>query len=147
MLATADCTNHYTDQTVYESEWTENLPSGISWLNLLTAQPIPEETDGLDSPRTPERNNSESNSSSSSSVESCYVVLEIQRPRSVDISSTSNKSDEEEEEEVVEEIEELHFAQIVTIDHNVDYDQLAASMVTAVNLIKCLITKYTTSFV
>lgn len=140
MLATADCTNHYSEQIVYESEWTESIPIGISWLNLLTAQPIPEETDAVDVPRSPERVDSESDCSSSS-VESCYVVLEIQRPRSVDDISSKHEDDEvnveeeEEEEEIEEEIEELNFAQMNHIDHNVHPDQLTVSMTIEVNSI------------
>ena len=140
MLATADCINCYTDQTIYDSEWIENTTNGISWLNLLTAQPIPEETDGMDSPPTPVRSNSE-RSSSSSSVESCYVVLEIQRPRSVN--ETPNKveqeeGDEDEDEEEIEEeeeeieIEELHFAQTKIDEHNMDNEQIAVSLTTEV---------------
>jgi len=144
MLATTDCTNHYTEQIIYESDWTENIPAGVSWLNLLTAQPIPEETDGIDSPCTPVRNNSESNCSSSS-VESCYVVLEIQRPRSVDEIPSKvdeeeveqeEEEEEEEEEEIEEEIEELNFAQMKYDNHNVNDDQFAVSMTTEVNSIK-----------
>jgi hypothetical protein len=138
MLATADCASLYSEQIIYESEWTENLPTGISWLNLLTSQSIPEETDGIDRPRTPGRNNSESNCSSSS-IESCYVVLEIQRPRSADETSSKveeeeeeEEMEEEEEEEMEEEIEELNFAQVKHDDHNVHYEQIAVSMTTEV---------------
>ena len=139
MLATADCTNHYSEQIVYESEWTESIPIGISWLNLLTAQSIPEETDAVDLPRSPQRVDSESNCSSSS-VESCYVVLEIQRPRSADDISSKHEDDEvnveeEEEEEIEEEIEELNFAQMNHIDHNVRPNQLTISMTIEVNSI------------
>jgi hypothetical protein len=137
MLATADCTNHYAGQIIYESEWTENIPAGVPWLNLLTAEPIPEEIDDSDTPCSSVRNNSASNCSSSS-TESCYVVLEIQRPRSTDITSSKVDDDEEEEEEVEEieeEIEELNFAQIKYDDHNVNYEQFAISMTTEVNLI------------
>jgi hypothetical protein len=149
MLATADCTNHYSEQIIYESEWTENIPSGVSWLNLLAAESIPEETDGIDSPRIPERNNSGSNCSSTS-VESCYVVLEIQRPRSVDETPSKcdedDDDDEEEEEEMVEEIEELNFAHIKHDIHSVNYEQSAVSMTTEVNLTKfsCLKAQTTT---
>ena len=134
MLATADSTNHYTEQIAYDSEWIENTPTGISWLSLLTAQPIPEETDGIESSYTSARHNSESNCSSSS-IESCYVVLEIQRPRS--ITETPIKvDDEEEEEEIEEEMEELHFAQTKMYPQNIEYEQLAISMTTEVNSIK-----------
>jgi hypothetical protein len=135
MLATADCTNCYTDQTIYDSEWIENTPNGISWLNLLTAQSIPEETDGMDSLPTPVRSNSE-RTYSSSSAESCYVVLEIQRPRSVN--ETPNKVEQDEDEEEIEEeeeeveIEELHFAQTKIDEHNMDNEQLAVSLTTEV---------------
>jgi len=139
MLATADCTNHFTEQIIYESEWTENIPNGVSWLNLLTAQPIPEETDGIDSPCTPERNNSGSNCSSTS-VESCYVVLEIQRPRSIDETPSKGDEDdddeEEEEEEMEEEIEELNFAQMKHDNHSVNYEQRTVPMTIEVNLTK-----------
>ena len=148
---TADCTNQYSEHIVYESEWTESIPIGISWLNLLTAEPIPEETDAVDILHSPERTRSESNCSSSS-VESCYVVLEIQRPRSTDETSSKHDDDddddevnveekkdeeeeEEEEEEIEEEIEELHFAQMNRDDHNVHHDQLTMSMTTEVNSI------------
>jgi hypothetical protein len=129
MLASADRTNHYLEETVYDSEWTENIPSGISWFNLLTSQPIPEEMDGTEDPCTPVRNNSESDCSSSS-IESCYVVLEIQRPHSVTgtPSKPEEEEEEEEEEEIEEEMEELHFAQSKTDDHNVEYDQVTVSM-------------------
>jgi hypothetical protein len=133
MLATADCTNRYTEQIVYDTEWTESTPNGISWLNLLTAQPIPEEIDGMDIPESPVQSDRESNCSTSS-VESCYVVLEIQRPRSNDETSSKVEQEEEEEEEVEEvEIEELHFAQIKCDEHIVQYEQFAVSMTTEVH--------------
>lgn len=143
MLATTDCTSHYSEQIVYNSEWTETTPAGVSWLNLLTAQPIPEETDDIDSPCNSVRNNSGSNCSSSS-AESCYVVLEIQRPRSVnetpgkidneeEEAAAEEEEEEEEVEEFEEEIEELHFAQVKHDDHNVHYEQFAISMTTEVN--------------
>jgi len=138
MIATTDCTNHYSEQITYETEWTENIPTGISWLNLLTAQSIPEETDLIDSPCPPERTRSESNCSSTS-VESSYVVLEIQRPRSTDGTSSTHgeeEEEEEEEEEIEEEIEELNFAQMKHDNHNVDLEQLAVSMTTEVNSIE-----------
>lgn len=145
MLA-ADHTSLYTEQIHYETEWTEDIPRGISWLNLLTAQPIPEETDIVESPQSPERHHSES-SCSSASVESCYVVLEIQRPRSGDEASSKIDDEieqtkeverieeevlveeDEEEEEVIEEVEELNFAQT---NHDIHHDQLAISMTTEI---------------
>lgn len=139
MLATADHTSHYGEQMVYESEWTENIPTGISWLNLLTAQSIPEETDAAECPNTPLRTRAErdsSSSSSSSSAESCYVVLEIQRPRSTDaapstadvVEKEADEEEEEEEEMMEEEIEELNFAQPNQDVHRVEYDQSAIAM-------------------
>ncbi|CAF0868819.1 unnamed protein product [Rotaria sp. Silwood1] len=107
MFATADCTNHYPEQTIYDSEWTENTRTGISWLNLLTSQPIPEETDSIHDTCTPVQSNRQS-SCSSSSVESCYVVLEIQRRRSVDETPNQIKQDQEEvqDEELTEKAKE-----------------------------------------
>lgn len=144
LAAAADHTSLYTEQVHYEAEWTEDIPAGISWLNLLTAQPIPEETDIIDSPQSPERHHSAS-SCSSTSVESCYVVLEIQRPRSGDEASSKiddeieqsvvNDDDEEEEEIVEEVVEELNFAHINHNDHDVHHDQLAISMTTEVSFI------------
>ena len=134
MLATAEHTSHYGEQMVYESEWTENIPTGISWLNLLTAQSIPEETDAAECSSTPLRTRGESDCSSSS-AESCYVVLEIQRPRSTDAAPSKadvieNEADEDEEEEEMmeEEIEELNFAQPNQDGHRVEYDQSAIVM-------------------
>jgi hypothetical protein len=136
MLAATDCANHYSEQIIYESEWTENIPRGVSWLNLLTAESIPEETDVIESPCSPPRKHSESNCSSAS-VESCYVVLEIQRPRSTDGTSSKQEGEEEEEEEeeIEEEIEELNFAQMRHDNHKVNLEQLAVSMTTEVNQI------------
>ena len=139
MLAAADHAARYTEQTIYESEWTENMPTGISWLNLLTSQPIPEETDGIDSPCVSSRHRSGSDCSSSS-AESCYVVLEIQRPRSADdttskveqesVNQAEEKEveDEDEEEEIQEVIEEFHFAQINVDNHQIEHEQTVASM-------------------
>lgn len=135
MLATADCTNHYMEQIVYESSWSDNTSNGISWFNLLTTEPIPEETDITDISRTPVRNNS-GRSCSTSSIESCYVVLEIQRPRSdTEISTNIEKQqeDDEEEEEMEEEMEELHFAQVKINEHSMDCEQLTASLTLEVN--------------
>ncbi|CAF2146485.1 unnamed protein product [Rotaria magnacalcarata] len=151
MFATAaDCTNSYIEQTVYDSEWTEHTPTGTSWLNLLTSQPIPEETDSFDGACTSMRSRNQTDCSSSS-IESCYVVLEIQRQRSLDDIpnktedtaevAVEEEEEEEEEEEVhedandeeeeedEEEIEELNFAQTITDDNQkVDYDQIAVPM-------------------
>jgi len=149
MLVTTDGANPYAEQITYDSEWIENTPTGISWLNLLTSQSIPEENDRIDSSPKPVRHHSDSNCSSSS-IESCYVVLEIQRPRSINeipskvdedeeevVEKTVKEEDEEEEEEEeVEEIEELHFAQMNNDAHNVECEQLAVSMTTEVNSIK-----------
>ena len=38
LAATTDHKSHYAEQIHYEVEWTEEIPTGISWLNLLTAQ-------------------------------------------------------------------------------------------------------------
>lgn len=122
MLATADPTNVY-----HQTEWNETLPmSGLSWLNVLTAESIPEETDGNDSACSATRQRQESDCSSSS-MESCYVVLEIQRPRTADEISTKveQSTEEEEEEEIKEEVEELHFAQVQLDHHNVELEQIA----------------------
>ena len=135
MLATADHTGHYGEQMAYDSEWTDNIPTGISWLNLLTAQSIPEETDAAERPSTPLRTRDQSDCSSSS-AESCYVVLEIQRPRSTDaapikadvIEKEADEDEEEEEEMMEEEIEELNFAQPNHDVHRVEYDQSATAM-------------------
>ncbi|UJR35817.1 hypothetical protein I4U23_028564 [Adineta vaga] len=129
MLATGDCTNHYTEQIVYESSWTDNTSNGISWFNLLTSESIPEETDITDVSHTPVQNNS-SRSCSTSSIESCYVVLEIQRPRSVTeiLTNVQKEQEVEEEEEMVEEMEELHFAQSNTDEHPVNYEQFTVSL-------------------
>jgi hypothetical protein len=142
MLAASEYTNRYPEQVIYESEWMDSIPKGASWMNLLTAETIPEETDVIESPCLPERKRIVSNCSSTS-VESCYVVLEIQLPRSSDdISSKQEDEDEEEdeeeeeeEEEIEEEIEELNFAQMKHDDHKVDIDQFAVSMTTEVNQI------------
>ncbi|CAM4890039.1 unnamed protein product [Rotaria socialis] len=100
MFATAaDCTNSYIEQTVYDSEWTEHTPTGTSWLNLLTSQPIPEETDSFDGACTSMRSRNQTDCSSSS-IESCYVILEIQRQRSLDeIPSKTEDTAEVAEEE------------------------------------------------
>ncbi|CAF1671657.1 unnamed protein product [Adineta ricciae] len=134
MLATADCTNHYMEQIVYESSWSDNTSNGISWFNLLTTEPIPEETDITDISHTPVRNNS-GRSCSTSSIESCYVVLEIQRPRSdTELSKNIEKQqeeeddDDEEEEEMEEEMEELHFAQAKISEHPIDCEELTVSL-------------------
>lgn len=139
MLAAADCASHYPEQIIYESSWADTTPNGISWLNLLTAEPIPEETEVTDISHTPVRHNSAS-SCSSSSIGSCYVVLEIQRPRSLtETSSTVGKDDEEDgEEEMEEEMEELHFAQACTNEPEIDCDQLAVSLTIEVKLVRCI---------
>ena len=138
MLAASECTNRYPEQVIYESEWMENIPKGVSWMNLLTAESIPEETDVIESPCSPERQRAVSNCSSTS-VESCYVVLEIQLPRSSDDTSSKQEDEEEEEEEEVEEIEEeieeLNFAQMKHDEHKIDLEQLAVSMTTEVTRI------------
>lgn len=83
MLATDD---HRTSSL---NEWPDCLPiNGMVWMNDLTTQTIPEETDGIES----------DSQSVSSSAESCYIVLEIQRPR-------------------LQDDDELHFAQ-TEIDHD-----------------------------
>ncbi|CAF0892683.1 unnamed protein product [Rotaria sordida] len=108
MFATADCTTHYPEQTIYDSEWTENTRTGISWFNLLTSQPIPEETDSIHDTCTPVQSNRQSSCSSSSSIESCYVVLEIQRNRSVEeIPNQVEKEEEEEDEDEDEDEDEV----------------------------------------
>lgn len=136
MLAAADHAARYTEQTIYESEWTENMPTGISWLNLLTSQPIPEETDGIDSPCVSSRHRSGSGCSSSS-AESCYVVLEIQRPRSADDTTSKveeesvnqqEEKEDEDEEEIHEVIEEFHFAQTSVDNHQIEHEQTVTSM-------------------
>jgi hypothetical protein len=127
MLAAADRTNHYVEQTTYESEWTEDNNHEISWLNLLTAQSIPEENDDSESIHTPTLSKSES-MCSSSSVESCYFVLEIQRPHPPD----EERVMESEEEEVIEE-QVLDFARMDSEQHVFEHDQLAISMTTEVN--------------
>ena len=141
MLAAADHAARYTEQNVYDCEWTENAPTGISWLNLLTSQSIPEETDGIDSSCASSRH--QSNCSSSSSVESCYVVLEIQRPRLADNAASKveevnahnseekeadDNDDDDEEEEIQEVIEEFHFAQTNVDSHRIEHEQTVASM-------------------
>lgn len=103
MLAAADHPTHLNEPTVYHAEWTEDIPTGISWLNLLTSQPIPEEADDAESLPTPTRYLSRSNASSSS-AESCYVVLEIQRPRSAD--EASNKMDDDEVQDNTDNIQQ-----------------------------------------
>lgn len=146
MLATADCTNHYMEQIVYESSWSDNTSNGISWFNLLTTEPIPEETDITDISHTPVRNNS-GRSCSTSSIESCYVVLEIQRPRSdTEISTNIEKQqeDDEEEEEMEEEMEELHFAQVKINEHSMDSEQLTVSLTLEVNFFHLANIKRTT---
>jgi hypothetical protein len=109
MLAAAACSNHYAGQIKYENEWIDNHTVKIPWLNYLTAQSIPEETDS---------------DCSSSSGEDCYVVLEIQRPRQVDHSTDTVA----EEEEV-----EFCFAQINEDNHHVEYEQFAEPMLIEVN--------------
>ena len=52
----------------------------IPWLNFLTAQAIPEETDGSDYSKYQH----DDSGCSSSSEEDSYVVLEVQRPRVID---------------------------------------------------------------
>ena len=145
LAAAADCANHYPEQIIYESNWTDTTPNGISWLNLLTAEPIPEETEVTDISHTPVRHNSAS-SCSSSSIGSCYVVLEIQRPRSLtETSSTVGKDDEEDgEEEMEEEMEELHFAQACTNEQEIDCDQLAVSLTIEVMRVRCLLSTCST---
>lgn len=142
MLATADCTNHYPEQTVYDSEWAENISSGISWRNLLTSQTIPEETDTPEDPGTPVRSRKVSNCSTSS-IESCYVVLEIQRqclthetPSKIEvIDKKEDKTDEDEDKEEVE-IEEINFAQMNTDNQDFTYEEVAEPLTPEVELIR-----------
>ena len=138
MFTATSCASHYPEQTTYDNKWIDNNSTGISWLNLLTAQPILEEVDGVDASSTAARSNSESNCSSSS-VESCYVVLEIQRPRLLNETSNELKEadeEKEEEEHTEEEIEELNFAQTNSNDHNVNHEQFVIPLATEVNLIQ-----------
>lgn len=118
MLTTASCSNRYKKSKIYENEWIDNHSIRIPWLNFLTAQPIPEETDVCDYPK----NNRCDSDCSSSSIEDCYIVLEIQKSRSIDETATS----------MIE--EDLNFAQINEDDeHLVEYEQLALSITTEVN--------------
>jgi hypothetical protein len=112
MLATAAYSNRYTKSRIYENNWIDNHSIRIPWLNFLTAQSIPEETDVIDCPK---RIDSDSDCSSSS-IEDFYVVLEVQRPRSID-----------ETKSIIE--KKLNFAQINEDKHHVEYEQLAQSMV------------------
>jgi len=111
MLATAHCSNRYTKPRMYENEWIDNHSIRVPWLNFLTAQPIPEETDVYDYPKHI-RSDSDC---SSSSIEDCYIVLEVPKPRSIE--------------------EHLSFGQINEDEHHVEYEQLASSMIIEVNSI------------
>ncbi len=117
MLAAAEYTNCCTKPKIYENDWINNHRRRISWLNFLTVQPIPEETDVIDCPKHI-RNNSDS---SSSSIEDCYIVLEVQRPRLTD--------------------EQLNFAQINEDKHNVEYEQFAEPIIIEVKINRYLIIK------
>ncbi|CAF0885887.1 unnamed protein product [Rotaria sp. Silwood1] len=113
MLATAHHSNRYTKSRIYENEWIDNSNKRISWLNYFTIQTIPEETDNIDCPI---RNYSDSDSSSLSSMEDCYVVFEVQRPRS----TTETRS-------IIE--KQLNFAQIIDDKHHTEYNQIAQSII------------------
>ena len=145
----ADRTVLYSDQTIYETEWTESIPTGISWLSLLTAQSIPEETEGgADSSCSPVRLHTES-SCSTSSVDSCYVVLEIQRPRPADEAEGKTEQaieDDDDEEEMQEEIEELHFAQTQMYTHHIEPEQLAIPMSIEVRRLSTIFSSITICF-
>lgn len=104
MYATADYSNLYPEQRVYDSEWTESVPNGVPWYNLLTSQTIPEETDTFCGPCTAVRSHTPSEYSSSS-VESCYVVLEIQRQRSIEEIPSKVENEKGSDEEVKQGVE------------------------------------------
>ncbi|CAF0962158.1 unnamed protein product [Adineta steineri] len=112
MLATSYCTDRYNKPRIYEDYSTDIHNNKISWLNFLTAQPIPEET---------EMSDYSDSESSISSTEDSYIVLEVRKPRSIDKTTDiiGNK---------------LHFAQISIDEHIVKYDQIAKPITTRVPL-------------
>ncbi|CAF1315765.1 unnamed protein product [Adineta steineri] len=112
MLATSHCTDRYNKPRIYEDYSTDIHNNKISWLNFLTAQPIPEET---------EMSDYSDSESSISSTEDSYIVLEVRKPRSID--KTTN---------IIE--NKLHFAQINIDEHIVKYDQIAKPITTRVPL-------------
>ncbi|CAF1351010.1 unnamed protein product [Rotaria sordida] len=117
MLATAHGSNRYTKSRMFENKWMDNDNNKrISWLNYVTIQTIPEETDTIDCPirnyNDSDSDNDSFSSSLSSSMEDCYVVFEVQRSRSID-----------ETKDIIE--EQLNFAQINDDEHHIEYDQMA----------------------
>jgi len=110
MLAAAEYTNCCTKPKIYENDWINNHRRRISWLNFLTVQPIPEETDVIDCPkRIPTISDC-----SSSSIDEYNIILDIERPSSID--------------------KELNFAQIKENQHHVEYEQLAEPIIIEVKI-------------
>lgn len=110
MLAATEYANRYTKPRIYENHWIDNHNTRIPWLNFLTAQPIPEETDVIDSPkRSPTISEC-----SSSSIDEYNIILDVERP------SSNN--------------EELKFAQIKEDEHHVEYEQVAEPMIIEVKI-------------
>ncbi|UJR10205.1 hypothetical protein I4U23_014420 [Adineta vaga] len=77
MLTTAHYTNRHRKSQMNQQYWIDYHNIQIPWLNFLTSQSIPEETDTSECFQQ-YRTNSES---SLSSDEECYIVLEVPKPR------------------------------------------------------------------
>jgi hypothetical protein len=110
MLAATDYANRYTKPRIYENYSIDNHSIRVPWLNFLATQPIPEETDVIDCPkRIPTISDC-----SSSSIDEYNIVLDVERPSSID--------------------KELNFAQIIENEHNVEYEQLAEPIIIEVKI-------------
>ena len=83
-------------------------------MNFLTAQTIPEETDVMEcSKRIRTDSLASSSSSSTLSIEDYYVVLDAERPHSIN--------------------QQLNFAQIIEDEHRIEYEQCVQSIIIKVN--------------
>ncbi len=109
MLTSTKYINRSIESRMYDKHCMDNHSIRIPWLNYLTAQSIPEETDLMND--CSKRHHTDSGCSSTSS-ENSYVVLEVQRRRSM-----------------LNELE-LNFED----EHHVEYDQLAQPMIIEVNI-------------
>ena len=105
MLALTEYAYHQTESYMAESD---DHRIRIPWLNFLTAQSIPEETDNFDYSK---RQHTDSGCSTSSS-EDLYVVLEVQRPKSIMTEQQLN-------------FEDVHY---------IEFDQTARSMIIEVRI-------------